>query len=68
MHSLYGGSCNDTTMPEKFLTDAEVAEILRIDIKTVQRMCRDGRMKGIKAGREWRIPESALEPGCGCND
>lgn len=41
------------------LTD--VCCILGINKNTVARLCRSGRLKAFKAGREWRITRIALE-------
>ena len=47
------------------LTTEEVAERLRVDRKTVQRWIQSGRLRATRAGRAYRIPESAL---AGLND
>ncbi len=39
----------------------DVAEYLRVSRVTVRQMLRDGRLKGFKAGREWRIARSSVE-------
>jgi len=39
----------------------EVTKILRLkNRRTVQNWLKDGKLKGFKAGKEWRITESAL--------
>jgi excisionase family DNA binding protein len=43
------------------MTVPEVAEYLRIDPQTVYRMLRVGELRGIKAGREWRVHRTTLE-------
>jgi excisionase family DNA binding protein len=43
------------------LTVSEVAQYLRIDEQTVYRLLRSGELRGIKAGREWRVHRSVLE-------
>lgn len=43
------------------LTVSEVAEYLRIDAQTVYRLLRTGQLRGIKAGREWRVHAAVLE-------
>jgi excisionase family DNA binding protein len=45
---------------DELLTPEEVAERLKIDIQTVRRYLREGRLKGHLLGRVWRVPESAL--------
>jgi excisionase family DNA binding protein len=48
-------------MSEKFFfTVSETAEILRIHPKTVQHYLRLGKLPGIKLGKAWRVPKSAL--------
>ncbi len=42
------------------LTIKEVAWYLRINRATVVRMLKDGRLKGSKVGRHWRIPVESL--------
>jgi acetyl-CoA synthetase len=46
---------------EPLLTIAEVAEKLRVTTKTVRQWLQRGQMRGIKAGKLWRIPESAID-------
>jgi excisionase family DNA binding protein len=47
-------------MPEEFLTVEEVAERLKVHPESVRDWLRAGKLKGLKAGRQWRIQESAL--------
>lgn len=52
-------------MDDRLLTPAEVAERLRVSVKTVQDWCRRGRLPVVQiAGPRGlqRIPESALQP------
>ncbi|WOL41370.1 helix-turn-helix domain-containing protein (plasmid) [Pyramidobacter sp. YE332] len=46
---------------DKLLTVKEVAEIIGVHIDTVRIWLRTGRMKGVKFGKAWRIPESELK-------
>ena len=39
----------------------EVAEFLRIHPKTISKWLSEGRIKGVKVGREWRIPRSEID-------
>ncbi|MDY2647402.1 MULTISPECIES: helix-turn-helix domain-containing protein [Pyramidobacter] len=48
---------------DKLLTVKEVAEIIGVHIDTVRIWLRTGRMKGVKFGKAWRIPESELKKG-----
>lgn len=47
--------------PKKLLTPEEVAEYLRIPVRTLRYWLREGRLKGVKVGTQWRIPEEELE-------
>jgi excisionase family DNA binding protein len=46
---------------EELLLPAEVAQILRVTVRTVERYCSQGKLRGVKVGRRWRIPRAALE-------
>ena len=47
---------------ENLLTTTEVSERLRVSTRTVLRLIASGSLKGIKAGRQWRVsPESLRE-------
>ena len=43
------------------LTVAEVAGILRVSVRTVYNLLEAGTLRGVRVGRAWRVPESALE-------
>lgn len=45
----------------KFLTTAEVAEVIRKSEDYVARLCAGGQLPAKKLGNEWRIREEALE-------
>jgi acetyl-CoA synthetase len=47
-------------MNETLLTVEQAAERLQVGTFTVREQLRDGRLRGIKRGRLWRVPESAL--------
>ncbi|WP_327036870.1 helix-turn-helix domain-containing protein [Microbacterium sp. CH12i] len=51
-------------MPEvpdvRFLTVAEVAEIMRVSKMTVYRLVHSGDLPAIRFGRSYRVPESAV--------
>ncbi len=38
-------------------TPEEVAKKLKINLQTVRKFLREGKLKGIKVGTNWRIPE-----------
>lgn len=44
----------------KLYTVQEVADALRVHSRTAYRLVKEGKIKGIKVGSQWRIPESAL--------
>lgn len=46
--------------PNEILTGAEAAALLRVSLKTVLRLARDGDLPGRKVGREWRFSRSEL--------
>ena len=45
----------------RFLTVAEVADMMRVSTMTVYRMVHAGEMPAIRFGRSFRIPETAVE-------
>ena len=59
--SLLSGDDDNLVMVDPVYTPDEVAEILKLKTpRTVQKWLRDGKLKGFKAGKEWRITETAL--------
>jgi excisionase family DNA binding protein len=44
----------------RFLTVAEVADMMRVSTMTVYRMVHAGELPAIRFGRSFRIPESAV--------
>lgn len=50
-------------MAEKLelLTPKEVAGILRVSPRTVQRWVKEGKLRAVRVGKLWRIPREALE-------
>lgn len=44
----------------RFLTVAEVAEIMRVSKMTVYRLVHAGELPAIRFGRSYRVPESAV--------
>ena len=46
---------------ERLYTTEQAAEILQISPVTLGDWLRAGRIRGVKLGRVWRIPESALD-------
>ena len=45
----------------RFLTVAEVADMMRVSKMTVYRMVHSGELPAIRFGRSFRVPESAVE-------
>ncbi len=45
----------------RFLTVAEVADMMRVSNMTVYRMVHAGELPAIRFGRSFRIPETAVE-------
>ena len=45
---------------EKILTPEEAAEALSVSVFTIKKWLRAGKLKGVKAGRVWRIREKDL--------
>ena len=46
---------------EKLYSIEEAAAIMGISPQTLGKWLRAGRIRGVKLGRVWRIPESALD-------
>ncbi len=57
----------DSTFPgserriERMLDSCEAAAILRIHPKTLQRMARNGEIRGVQVGKLWRFRSSDIE-------
>jgi excisionase family DNA binding protein len=50
-----------TDLPDvRFLTVAEVADMMRVSKMTVYRMVHSGEMPAIRFGRSFRVPETAV--------
>ena len=50
-----------TQLDEKFFTAEQVANILQVHQFTILKFIREGKLKGIKLGRVYRIKESDVE-------
>lgn len=44
----------------RFLTVAEVAEMMRVSTMTVYRLVKSGELPAVRFGRSYRIPETAV--------
>lgn len=51
-----------------YLTTEQIAALLQVEHRTVAHWLRTGRLKGLKMGRLWRVPSSALDEFLGGND
>lgn len=45
----------------RFLTVAEVAEIMRVSKMTVYRLVHNAELPAVRVGRSFRVPESAVD-------
>lgn len=45
----------------RFLTVAEVAEIMRVSKMTVYRLVHSGEMPAVRVGRSFRVPQQAVD-------
>jgi excisionase family DNA binding protein len=48
-------------MSEKYYSPEEIAEQFNLKPATVRKWIRQGKLKAIKLGRLWRIPEEELQ-------
>ena len=46
---------------EKFYTPEQIAQLLQVNVVTVHRWLRDGKLKSVKLGRLWRVSARNLE-------
>lgn len=46
---------------EELFTPQEVAEKLKVTPRAVYKWLKEGKLKGLKAGDLWRIPQSSLD-------
>ncbi len=49
-----------SNLMEMLLTVEQVAQRLQLHPETIRRQLLSGVLRGVKRGRQWRIPESAL--------
>lgn len=47
-------------MAERFLTSVQASQLLGINPDTMRRYLREGKVRALRLGRDWKIPESAL--------
>jgi excisionase family DNA binding protein len=46
---------------DDLLTTTELQDLLKLDRTTVYRMLKDGRLRGVKVGQQWRFPRQAVD-------
>ncbi len=57
----FGGSEDMAELADaRFLTVAEVAEIMRVSKMTVYRLVHSGELPAVRFGRSYRVPETAV--------
>jgi excisionase family DNA binding protein len=45
----------------KFYNTEEAARVLGVNVQTMRRYLRDGKVRAIRLGRDWRISEAAFD-------
>ena len=50
----------DNQPPERYLSAEQIAERLNVSAQSVRAWLRTGKLKGVRAGRLWRVRESDL--------
>ena len=52
-------------MPEnnysKYFTVEEVAEIMRMSVRNIQKLCREGKMGSTRTGKSYLIPSESID-------
>jgi excisionase family DNA binding protein len=48
-------------MTARLLTAAQVGALLDVDASTIYRMAGDGRLRGVRVGRQWRFPDTTID-------
>lgn len=48
-------------MEDRIMTPEEVADYLRLAVRTIYALLKRGELRGIKIGRVWRIPLSEVQ-------
>lgn len=61
VHPGPGGLGGEAVTAERLYTVEEAAEALGISSQTMGKWLRAGKIRGVKVGRLWRVPESALD-------
>jgi acetyl-CoA synthetase len=50
-----------TPCTEEYFTPEELAQKLKVSLRTIKKYLLDGSLKGVKVGRLWRVRASDLE-------
>jgi excisionase family DNA binding protein len=50
-----------TTTKPQLLTLQELADYLRVSMRTAYQLAAEGKVPAVKVGGQWRIPRAALE-------
>ena len=58
---LRGNRTHRDRVVGRVFTPEECAEVLKLTKRQVMDLLRSGELKGVKAGRHWRIPEEAVD-------
>ena len=45
----------------ELLNVSDVAEILHCSPKTAAKLCREGKLRGMKVGKGWTVPQTSLK-------
>ena len=48
-------------MNETLLTPAEAAQRFRVSVDTIRRLLRNKKMRGVRVGGQWRVPEESVQ-------
>ena len=46
---------------DELITTKQVQDLLQVDRITIYRMLKDGRLKGVKVGKQWRFQTQEIE-------
>jgi excisionase family DNA binding protein len=47
-------------MAERFLNSVQASQLLGVNPDTMRRYAREGKIRALRLGKDWKIPESAL--------
>lgn len=47
-------------MAERFLTSVQASQLLGVNPGTMRRYLREGKIRALRLGKDWKVPESAL--------